>query len=222
LQSVLSPGAHHKKNIAEAIKAIEGGGHEPTTSITTDTGDTMGTVESYIFGNGALHDRFFATTEILAKLVSSAPRAVSLAQLESATGRPARELGKLCASLERAGLVRQDQESADKWSLTCDPSMVTLEDVFRCVLTEQQGRGRSASKATPDRAPNDVDLLVMQAMIAINQSVFKHLRQFSLDRLKISAAGMFPATRRRFSDASLDDGFGMPVSDYDVPVQLIA
>jgi DNA-binding IscR family transcriptional regulator len=182
----------------------------------------MGTVESYIFGNGALHDRFFATTEILAKLVSSAPRAVAVAQLESTTGRPAKELSRLCTSLERAGLVRQAPDAADKWSLTCDPSMVTLEDVFRCVLTEQQGRGRSSSKAAPDRAPNDVDLLVMQAMIAINQSVFKHLRQFSLDRLKISSAGMFPAPRHRFSDASLDDGFGMPVSGYDAPVQLTA
>jgi DNA-binding IscR family transcriptional regulator len=182
----------------------------------------MGTVESYIFGNGALHDRFFATTEILAKLVSSAPRAVGIAQLESNTGRPAKELTKLCTSLERAGLVRQDSDDSGKWSLTCDPSMVTLEDVFRCVLTEQQGRGRSSSKAAPDRAPNDVDLLVMQAMIAINQSVFKHLRQFSLDRLKISSAGMFPAPRHCFSDASLDDGFEVPVSGYDAPVQLTA
>lgn len=188
--------------------------------IATDTGDTMGTVESYIFGNGALHDRFFATTEILAKLVSSAPRAVGMEQLESATGRPAKELAKLCSSLERAGLVCQDREAAEKWTLTCDPCMVTLEDVFRCVLTEQQGRSRS--KAAPDRAPNDVDLLVMQAMIAINQSVFKHLRQFSLDRLKVSAAGMFPAPRRHFSDASPDDGFGMPVSSYDAPVPLTA
>ena len=34
-------------------------------------------------------------------------------------------------------------------------------------------------------------MLVMQATMGINQSIFQHLRQFSLDRLKISAAGMF-------------------------------
>ncbi len=172
----------------------------------------MVTVEECILGNSALHDRFFAITEILAKLVSSAPRAVSIAQLEDATGRPAKELAKLCSSLSRANLLRHDPAVADKWLLTCDPSMVTLEDVFRCVLAEQPSRSRSASRNAPQRASNDVDLLVMQAMIAINQSVFKHLRQFSLDRLKISAAGMFPSRRRPLSDACLDDSFDLAIS----------
>jgi len=172
----------------------------------------MVTVEDYLLGNGALHERFFATTEILAKLVSSAPRAVSLAQLEEATGRPAKELSKLCASLARACLLRHDPQASDKWMLTCDPCMVTLEDVFRCVMNEQQAHAR-AGKAAPERAPNDIDLLVMQAMIAINQSVFKHLRQFSLDRLKVSAAGMFPAPRRALGDACLDDdAFELPMA----------
>jgi DNA-binding IscR family transcriptional regulator len=187
----------------------------------------MGTVESFILGNGALHDRFFATTDILAKLVSSAPRAVSVSQLEDITGRPAKELARLCASLSRAGLLRQEAGAADRWVLVCDPSEVTLEDVFRCVLTEQHARSRSRSTAdratnrTPERTPNDVDLLVMQAMIAINQSIFKHLRQFSLDRLKISAAGMFPTTRRRYDQGRGDD-YGVNVSGYEVPARLPA
>jgi DNA-binding IscR family transcriptional regulator len=162
----------------------------------------MVTVEDYILGNSVLHDRFFATTEILAKLVSSAPRAVGINQLQEATGRCARELGKLCNGLVRAGLLRPDGTAADRWVLTCNPSAVTLEDVFRCVLNEQQSR-KAPAKSVSARASTDVDLLVMQAMIAINQSVFKHLRQFSLDRLKISAAGMFPAPRR----GRLDDDF---------------
>jgi DNA-binding IscR family transcriptional regulator len=183
----------------------------------------MGTVESYILGNGALHDRFFATTDILAKLVSSAPRAVSVSQLEDITGRPAKELARLCASLSRAGLLRQDAGATDRWVLVCDPSEVTLEDVFRCVLTEQPTRSRSRNTAdrAPERTPNDVDLLVMQAMIAINQSIFKHLRQFSLDRLKISAAGMFPTTRRR-SDQGQGDDFGVNMPGYDAPARLPA
>ena len=186
----------------------------------------MVTVEDCILGNSALHDRFFATTEILARLVSSAPRAVSLAQLEDLTGRSAKELTKLCTALSRAGLLRVDADAQDKWALTCDPSFVTLEDVFRCALAEQQGRSKTAAKAgAQDRAPNDVDLLVMQAMIAINQSVFKHLRQFSLDRLKISAAGMFPAPRRPLGDACLDDAFDLAISGREAsfsPVQLPA
>ncbi|WP_420472840.1 Rrf2 family transcriptional regulator [Noviherbaspirillum sp. ST9] len=181
----------------------------------------MVTVEDCILGNSALHDRFFATTEILARLVSSAPRAVSLAQLEAATGRPEKELVRLCAALSRDGLLRQDAQAQDKWTLTCDPSLVTLEDVFRCVMSEQQTRSRK----TADRTPNDVDLLVMQAMIAINQSVFKQLRQFSLDRLKISAAGMFPSPRRALRDPGLEDGYDFAISGREAsfsPVQVPA
>ncbi|HZW23706.1 Rrf2 family transcriptional regulator [Noviherbaspirillum sp.] len=181
----------------------------------------MVTVEDCILGNSALHDRFFATTEILARLVSSAPRAVGMAQLEEATGRAEKELAKLCQSLARAGLLRQD--APGKWALTCDPSLVTLEDVFRCVMSEQQTRSRKASAA--GRAPSDVDLLVMQAMIAINQSVFKHLRQFSLDRLKISAAGMFPSPRRALGDPRMDDEFDFAITGREAsfsPVQVPA
>ncbi|OWW20055.1 Rrf2 family transcriptional regulator [Noviherbaspirillum denitrificans] len=167
----------------------------------------MVTVEDCILGNSALHDRFFATTEILARLVSSAPRAVGMAQLEEATGRSEKELLKLCTALSRAGLLRED--APGKWALTCDASLVTLEDVYRCAMSEQQTRSR---KPAADRAPNDVDLLVMQAMIAINQSVFKHLRQFSLDRLKVSAAGMFPSTRRALRDPGMEDSFDFTVS----------
>ena len=185
----------------------------------------MVTVEDCILGNSALHDRFFATTEILARLVSSAPRAVSMAQLEDATGRPEKELAKLCTALSRAGLLRQDAQAPGKWTLTCDPSLVTLEDVFRCVMSEQQTRSRSAKSAAADRTPNDVDLLVMQAMIAINQSVFKHLRQFSLDRLKISAAGMFPTQRRPLGDPQLDEDLDYAISGREAsysPVQVPA
>ena len=178
-------------------------------------------VEDYIFGNDALHQRFFTTTDILAKLISTAPRAVSIAQLEEATGRPARELGKLCGGLARAGLLRQAANATDKWTLACNPALITLEDVFRCVLAEQ-GRSRGAAKtAAPERASNDVDLLVMQAMIAINQSVFKHLRQFSLDRLKISGSGTFPAPRR-----PLDAGFDIAITGREaacvLPAQIAA
>ncbi len=176
----------------------------------------MVTVEDCILGNSALHDRFFATTEILAKLVSSSPRAVSMTQLEDATGRPARELARLCNNLARANLLRHDPAAPDKWLLTCHPGMVTLEDVFRCVLSAQPARSKTAVKSgVQERSSSDVDLLVMQAMIAINQSVFKHLRQFSLDRLKISATGMFPPRRNPLREACLDDSFDLAIPDHE-------
>lgn len=146
----------------------------------------------YILGNGALHDRFRLATAILGALVSNAPRPMSMSQLEDHTGRPAKELVKLCGNLWRALLMRPDASLHDGWVLAGPPNAVTLEDVFRCVLDTQPGhRKTTTAKADhPDRTHHDVDLLVMQATMAINQSVFQHLRRFSLDRLKASASGM--------------------------------
>ncbi|HEY8605662.1 MAG TPA: Rrf2 family transcriptional regulator [Noviherbaspirillum sp.] len=176
----------------------------------------------YLLGNAALHERFFATTEILAKMVTRAPRAISITQLEAETGRPARELGKLCHALGRAGIVRQDEQAADKWAVVGDPSQVTLEDVFRCIL-EQQSPTRAEGRT--ERAASDVDLVVMQAMIAINQSVFTQLRRFSLDRVKASAGGSFPTHRRqpvRRFDEELDTPLSGREAVLDSPVHLAA
>lgn len=165
----------------------------------------MFTVEDYILGGSRLHERMCAMAEIMAKLVSSAPRAVGIAQLELVTGRPAKELTKLCASLWRAELLQPDPLAGDSWRLACEPSAVTLEDVFRCIVAEQEACAKPAVKPrNPEQPQSDVELLVMQAMIAVNQSVLKHLRQFSLDRLKVSSSGMFPDARRKISDARLD------------------
>lgn len=163
-------------------------------------------VTDYIMGSSSVHERLCAMVEILGKIVSSAPRSVSIVQLEEATGRTARELARLCLSLVRAELLVSDAQAANRWKLACEPSAVTLEDVFRCIVTEQPERARPAAHPGPaGRAANDVDLLVTQAMLAVNQSVFKNLRQFSLDRLKASAAGMFPAPGRHASIMHFDD-----------------
>jgi DNA-binding IscR family transcriptional regulator len=188
----------------------------------------MITVDDYILGNGALHDRFRITTEILGALVSSAPRPVSIAQLESYTGRPAKELVKLCGALWRAMLMRPEAKSRKLWALNCEPSSVTLEDVFRCVIATQPSRAKTVEAPPPpvntDRNHHDVDLLVMQATMAINQSVFMHLRQFSLDRLKISAAAKPPERKhyqRGASHANLRDNVHDNVHDFEVNSWLI-
>lgn len=174
-------------------------------------------VDDYILCNRALHERFLATTEILACLVSSAPRPVGIERLASATNYSVGELRRLCGGLVHAGLLREDDIGSDRWVLVCPPGLVTLEDVFRCALAEQQdGAGLDAGGTMQGRAPNDLDVLLMQATIAINQSVFMHLRRFSLDRLKISAAGMFPAPRRTLRDGWLDDeDFPGPIAGCD-------
>ena len=143
-------------------------------------------IDDYILGNSALHDRFCASTEILAKIVSSAPRPVNLAQLEHESGRSAAELELLCDSLTRGGLLRRHESQRDCWVLARRSTDATLEDVFRSVIGDQ-GKSRNASRPQSQAQP-EVALLLMQATMAINQSVFRHLGQFPLDRLKTRPA----------------------------------
>lgn len=178
----------------------------------------MITVDDYILGNGVLHDRFRVTTEILSALVSSAPRSLSMAQLQSYTGRPSKELAKLCGALWRSMLTQPDEKVRGSWMLACAPSTVTLEDVFRCVIANQPpvAKPTIVKSADADQRHHDIDLLVMQATMAINQSVFRHLRQFSLDRLKVSAAAKPPLTRHEQRSRQYDN-----VHDFEVNPWLI-
>lgn len=152
------------------------------------------TIDNAILGNSASYERLCVITEVLGKFVSCAPRAVSLTQLEVYTGRSGKDLLKLCAMLVREQLLQLQPGQPQCWKLACEANRLTLEDAFRCVMAEQaarERRGRTQLESAMDDAPSrDVDLLVMQATMGINQSVFQHLRQFSLDRLKVTAAGM--------------------------------
>lgn len=158
--------------------------------------------EDFILGDSALHQRLCAITEILGKFVACAPRQLSIWHLVESTGRSEFDLEKLCAGLARAALLQSNPQVAGSWSLACAPDQVTLEDVFRCAMAEQPAVGQQAlpvplplSGHRPQRQQHDADLLVTQAAMAINQSVFLHLRQFSLDRLKISSSASFAAPR---------------------------
>lgn len=169
----------------------------------------MARFDDFILGNDVLHARLVATTEVLSCFVSRHPNPMSLSRLERACTRSGMDVKQICAALERSGLIQSHGAQEPHWMLTCDAAQVTLEDVFRCVLEEQASHGKTAAATTPgtnqtDRS-GDVNLFLMQAMITIHQSVFKHLRQFSLDRLTFSAAGMFPAPRRSFVADNLDD-----------------
>ncbi len=183
----------------------------------------MITADDYILGNGALHERFRLTTEILGALVSCAPRSLTMAQLQSYTGRPAKELAKLCSALWRAMLTKPDKDVQGSWTLACSPNAVTLEDVFRCVIATQPQPGKTttmpAAKADEmDQRQHDIDLLVSQATMAINQSVFKHLRQFSLDRLKVSAAAKPPVRKQQGVGVMYDNVHNFEVNPWFIDV----
>lgn len=157
----------------------------------------MNNTAPVIFGSSSMYERLCLVTEVLGAFVSVAPRTVGIEQLARQTGRPAKELARLCNALCREQLLASDRGNV--WRLAGDASEVTLEDAFRFVVNEQAARSRTRQRADAEELAQetatrrDVDLLVMQAAISINQSVFQHLRQFSLDRLKIAAAGMFPS-----------------------------
>jgi hypothetical protein len=159
----------------------------------------MNAIDGFLLGDSALHARLCVATEVLCHFVSCAPHSLTLDQLKRQTRMPARDLMKLCATLCREQVLRPDSEQPQCWVLACETSELTLEDAFRCVVSEQSGRARAAKRRALAKQPQadtihrEVDMLLMQATMGINQRVFQHLRQFSLDRLKVTAAGMFPA-----------------------------
>lgn len=151
--------------------------------------------DHYFPADGAFYARLCLITEVLVSFVSRAPRALSLEQLERQTARPAKELIKLCNNLCREGLLRAHPEQAASWLLIGEASRVTLEDAFRCAMAEQSAKPRSTRKHSEDTVPvqPEIGVLVTQAAMAINQSVFQHLRQFSLDRLKVATSDVLTA-----------------------------
>jgi L-asparaginase len=146
----------------------------------------MNAVDDYLLGNEALHERFRVATEIMGKLVLNAPHPLSVDELEKDTGQSGKDVVKLCNALARAQLVRPNGKVSGSWILADKPGAFTLEDVFRCVIAEHGTRSKMPAVQNSRGSPQ-VDLLVMQASLAINQSMFKHLRQFSLDRLSMGA-----------------------------------
>lgn len=142
-------------------------------------------VDNYILGNELLHVKLRIAAEILAEFVMVAPRPLSVARLERYTGHPEKQLIKLCRALERAGLIQSDAKAPTEWALACEPSKVTLEDVFRVITAKPHISHRPGPAcANADSMQGNVGLLLMQATMGIKQSVFAHLRQFPLDRLK--------------------------------------
>lgn len=152
--------------------------------------------DHYILGDALLHKRLCITAGILAELMLRAPRSVSIPALEDAIGCPGKQLERICQGLWRNGLLQPDPTIHGNWMLAGSPSDITLEDLFRSLLSEPPNASRNLLMAPPAHLSPDVDLLVMQAAVGVNQGVFRHLRQFSIDRLLIGSTAMFPARRK--------------------------
>lgn len=166
------------------------------------------------------NDRFLTMVEILVVMVKLTQRAsvpATLRHLAVATNRSPLLLKTLCRDLQRAGLLQHDRFSRNKWILNRAPTSISLEDVFHCAFPEGE-----STPCNPGKASNGIELMVMNALIAIHQSFFKHLRDCSLHRVVISEAGMFPNANRSphnfvKDEAKYVSSFGL-TADYPSPL----
>lgn len=149
-------------------------------------------IDEFIFGDQQLHGRFSMAIELLARIVVATPRSVSTTALADELKQPLRIVRTVLDNLYKSGLVCQDEKFKDSWFCTWALGTITLADIFRCVAPApcnaaipQKRKSESAIAAIGRNANRQsVDLLLMQATMAINQVVLQHLQQFDLGRLR--------------------------------------
>lgn len=161
-------------------------GHLTTGSNETLPGGrlSMTASDDFLFADVLMDQKFRFTTEILEQFVSNPSQELSAARLAEHTGRTAREVNQVCKKLQLIGLVEPVKPATKGWKLVCDPNTITLEDVYRGVIANAEA---APAPGVPEQyramdPARSVDLLIMQATMEVNQSIFRHLRQFSLGR----------------------------------------
>ncbi len=152
--------------------------------------------DEFILGDQLLHARFFTAIELLAQIVIATPRSVTTTKLAEALGQPVRVVRALLQSLSKSELVCADGKIKDAWYCAGTLNAITLADIFRCVSSSMPdsvlGRKRkcdlAAAGSSRSITQQSVDLLLMQATMAVNQVVLQHLQQFDLGRLRAVAS----------------------------------
>jgi DNA-binding IscR family transcriptional regulator len=137
--------------------------------------------DDFLFADVLMDQKFRITTEILEQFVSNPSQELSAARLAEHIGRTVREVNQVCKKLQLIGLVEPVKPATRGWKLICDPNTITLEDVYRGVIANTEAAPAPDADRGTDAA-RGVDLLIMQATMEVNQSIFRHLRQFSLGR----------------------------------------
>lgn len=146
-------------------------------------------IHEFIFGDQQLHARFSMAIELLARIVIVHPRPVTTADLSELIGQSSRTVRVLLTSLHQSGLLCQDEKARDAWFCSSALGSITLADIFRSVsgaMPDSRKKKCEPQSACESRtaAQQSVDLLLMQATMAINQVVLQHLQSFDLGRLK--------------------------------------
>ena len=140
------------------------------------------------FFRSASYRRLHAVATVLERFVASAPKALCIGQLSNEIDMTPAEIKKICANLSGMGLIAGTD--SDHWALVGAPGDITLEDVWRSVMADQRAPRKPV---LADEPAGDIDLLIAQALLAINQSISTQLRKCQLDRVKASHCGFWVA-----------------------------
>lgn len=150
----------------------------------------MPAIQEFILGDEQLHARFSLAIELLVRILTASLQPVTTAALADAVGQSPRTVRSLLASLHQSELLHQDGEEKDAWSVATPLNAITLADIFCSVASAASDASR---RKRPESTPSDeartasqqgVELLLMQATMAINQTVLQHLQAFDLGKLK--------------------------------------
>lgn len=146
-------------------------------------------IHEFIFGDQQLHARFSLAIELLARIVVGSQRTVTTTALAEAVGQSPRTVRVVLTGLHQSGLLSHDAIDKDAWSCSSALGSITLADIFCSVAATPDASRRKKSDGlhadeSRNAAQQGVELLLMQATMAINQTVLQHLQAFDLGRLK--------------------------------------
>jgi DNA-binding IscR family transcriptional regulator len=153
-------------------------------------------VDADILGDGCLQERFTAYVEVLGHFVRNAPRSLSVAWMAERSGIPVTAAKRTFRALGSAGMLQNLRDGQGMWRLVKKPSDITLEEVFRCAVAANARRRRAASPHAIPVASLDSELLLMQALQAVDDHLYRKLRTYSLDRLMAIDVASFPMKNR--------------------------
>ncbi len=157
----------------------------------SNSGSVMNRHDEYILGNASLHLQLSTALEVMTRIICNVAQPPTAQQLSESLELSIRYLRKLLRTLSAGGLLAPHETRNDTWICTRMPHMVSLADIYHCLVADKEEATRPYIAAPQtEAATSSADLLLMQATMAINQIVLQHLQRFDLGRLKIAESAM--------------------------------
>jgi DNA-binding IscR family transcriptional regulator len=155
--------------------------------------------DEYLLGNSSLHLQLSTALAVMTHLICNVSRPPNAQQMSESMELSSRHLRKLMRTLSAGGLLQPHASRVDTWICPHPPHTISLADIYQC-LTRADDDGGAPFIPPPqvDAAGSSADLLMMQATMAINQTVMQQLQRFDLGRLKAAESAMlFTAALRQ-------------------------